>query len=274
MHTLQEALYHARLAEAFAAQTAEPRVVAAYAKGTAAKTRQYLEEMIAESEPDPEPEPEPAPEPNPDSRLLWTGNRTTDWDDKLIEASGATITDTALGIKVAIPGPSSASYRRCELASYSTSRGASPIPGDRIYEWDFMVPGHVNLSTKAGDDNNHTNQMKSNNNAGYTGGVDIRPNGQVLFVVSPDSENHEFVFGNWRPDTWHKVRLNVSWRKDASGSFTASLDGKVGASATKIKTSPQVADKMYLRLGIYPADVPAPELAFYYRNVRVEIPNS
>ena len=62
-------------------------------------------------------------------------------------------------------------------------------------------------------------------------------------------------------------RLRLRTRAE-TGSFTAYLNGGLGAFAEGIQTAPNVAS-MYVRLGFYPADVPGEKLEMKVRNVKV-----
>ena len=84
--------------------------------------------------------------------LAWetvqTLSKVADWPGgKLISGlTGASITDTPQGMRFFIPGPQSG--ERCEVQTYFGKEGMTCA-----YEWSFLIPAHVQLSTATDGEN-------------------------------------------------------------------------------------------------------------------------
>lgn len=188
-----------------------------------------IEALEAEAPVEPEPEPEEPFEPT-----LWTTERTlsrvSDWNSRLIEGfKNATLTDTPQGIRYYIPGNQNVGSGRCEVQAYHGTEGQ--LCG---YEWPFLIPAHVELSTVDNEGNNTICQTHGDKNAGYTGGIAVRPSGLIVARVKGGEEHnmggsHEYdyeetlPFGYFERDRIHRVRFEVLWHRE-KGNYRVRLD--------------------------------------------------
>lgn len=212
-----------------------------------------------------EPEPEPQPQPTTAWKNKWALATVAAWDAKLIESYTGSITDTSNGIRFQVAGPASKPGGRVELQSHRPEHGGAPIPSEQAYEWEFLIPGHVQLSSGRSDDNNTICQIHGNNNAKYTGGISVRPNGEVVLRNSGGrylgpGNTYEFMraitFGTFQRDRWHKVRIEADWQQTKTGYIRARLDNGQWFGVENAATASEIADSQMFRLGFYPADVP------------------
>lgn len=224
------------------------------------------------------PLPTAPPEPDAPGTVQQVLSLKSHWSSVLIEDyPDATITDeTGPKTRFYIPGPKS-SGTRCELQRTFGTLGSAVF-----YEWSFMIPSYVTLNTEDDQDNNTICQTHGNKSAGYTGGVSIRPNGEVVgrvkgghelsLVGSHDYEyeNENLVFGEFERDTYHRVRIECHWH-DTDGQTRFRLDNEPFVGVSGVPTWPlgdfdgDPTTAILFRLGWYPrlGIVPASGLDMY-----------
>lgn len=208
------------------------------------------------------------PDPPPDATwtLLRSLDSASDWKAKLIEGfTGASITDTAEGIRFWIPSAQSVGSGRCELQEAPLG-----VEGDELaYEWSFRIPKATVLSTTA-DKENLIQQGHGNQRAGFTQGTSIdQATEQIKVKVKGGRETstagshryayeNEFVFGQVKRDTWHIVRIEVLWHR-SKGYMRARLDGGLWSGVGDAPTWPLgdadgvPTENIMFRLGWYPS---------------------
>jgi hypothetical protein len=217
------------------------------------------------------PLPSPPPQPNTPETVDRILTVPADWTALLIEdyvgASITAVPDDEL--RFWIPGPQDGT--RCETQAYHGTENTYCS-----YEWGFRIPSHVTLSTEDTDVHNNTIcQTHADKNAGYTGGVVIRPNGQVAGRVRGGHElsmsgSHQYeyqsedelgpegiVFGEFERDVTHNIRIETYWHR-TSGWSRFRLDDGDYVGVEGVPTWP-IGDldgvestKIMFRLGWYP----------------------
>lgn len=200
----------------------------------------------------------------PDVNWQTVANLKTvnDWRATLIEGyRGASITNTEWGTRFYIPGPQNG--ERCELQTYHGREGERCA-----YEWGFRIPSHVELSTVDNEGNNTICQHHGNKNAGYTGGIVVRPDGTIAARVKGGKElglagSHPYEyentipFGTFQRDVVHRVRIECLWDRE-DGDYRVRLDdgrweGVAGVPTWPIGGADSVLTEFIMfRLGWYP----------------------
>jgi len=249
-------------------------------KGVADPTPATKQFVVAATTP--EPPPPPPPPPTSGWKPKWSAAKIADWDTKLIELYPATITDTSNGTRLFIPGPDQhRAGGRCELQSHRDEHGGCAIPGKQAYEWEVFIPASTKLSTATTNGNNTICQLHADVSS-YTGGVSVRPNGDIVVRsgggkwVGPGTNQYasmvEVVFGKLPRDSFHRIRVEANWQKDSSGWIRASLDGGAWFGKSAVATAPATSSNQMFRVGWYPAaDLPGNQ-EMIVRNVKCESP--
>lgn len=262
---------NAAWAEAFIAEAPPSRqrnIARVYAKRT-------LADLDAALNPEPPPvDPEPSSDPT-GWKTIRTLSKVSDWKGgKLIEGfSGASITDTPQGMRFYIPGHPTG--ERCEVQDYFGKEGMVCA-----YEWTFMIPAAVNLST-LDDKENLIHQGHANERGGFTSGTSIDgATDRIKVKVKGGHETSlagshryeyedEFEFGTIERGKMHRIRHEVHWHR-SSGFYRARLDDGGWNGVTDVPTWP-LGDKdgaptsqIMVRTGFYPhGPVPAPGMEMF-----------
>jgi len=229
-------------------------------------------DRFREAVPNPsQPAPTPAPEPTPTPTTTWTTKRVlskkADWASTLIEEfSGASITDTATGLQVYLPGPQTADGGRVEVQDYLGVEGQLCA-----YDYGFRIErGTVLSNAYPNAPKNILSQHHADERGGYTGGLSAYPDGRVSLRVKGGSElsmqgSHPYAYegelfipGRWQFDVMHRVRLEILWKRDKTGFARARLDLGGWAELKGIPTWPigeadgVPSTKIMYRHGLYP----------------------
>jgi hypothetical protein len=222
--------------------------------------------IVSIPDPDPDPDPDPTPDPVTELPLLKTFSKVEDWSAKLIEGtSSGKITNEPDGTIRFYAG--SGPVERVEL---QMTGAVGAIPSERIYDWSLYVPSSVALSN---NDWYHTlAQFHGNNQAGYTGGVGVTPQGKdpkgegverlMLRIlggkVTDPSGNRSYEYEKdiplvpFKRNTWHHVRYHVRWSKVKDGFAKLWIDGQQLVDISAIPTASDWASGQMIRCGWYP----------------------
>lgn len=233
------------------------------------------------------PTPPPVP-PDPDLPLVATLDRVSKWSAADISAPGASITDQPDG-SIRLYQPSNG--ERCELTAYRPQDGAMLSRGsEALYAWEVMIPTLGPLTTFAGS---IVCQQHGNNQAGYTGGIDlvtasnrlllrvkggrqISTGGSHRYEYESDRGAHAAApgaleFGTLVRGQWHRIEAHYRWSDEWDGFARARLDGGPWAGVENVPTASEVSSLQMTRVGWYPRDgeVRPGGIEMFVRNFRV-----
>lgn len=276
MTTLKQAHDSAAWTAAWAEKLNQPYYTRASARATLAS----LDALIAAQGP------EVVDAPAPEWRTVQTLSKVTDWNSKLIEGfSGASITDTDKGMRVWLPGPQTADGGRVEVQAYFGEEGMRCA-----YDYSILIPAATKLSDAyPGDPKNICTQHHANEGGGYTGGVSVKPNGEINLRVKGGDEyglsgSHPYQyetaipFGEIERDTQHHVRLEILWHR-TRGEARARLDDGRWEGVSAVPTWPVgnadgvPTTKIMYRHGLYPqGDKVLGNMEVFYGPLKFEVP--
>jgi hypothetical protein len=216
-------------------------------------------------------------------KLLRKATKVSDWDAVLIEKYNGSITDTPLGIRYWVPGPSNEGFGRVETQMHKQDIPSNS--GEAVYKWKAMVPSKIALPV---DSDGYTtfSQHHGNNQAGYTGGTGLMLNGELHARFEGgkrlDNNNYESEIelnvGKFSRDVFHEIAIHVLWdesqlNQNPKGFAEVYLDGVKRAEVHNVPTMGPQADIVMMRVGWYPSSVGPTGLELYVSDYEIWVPS-